>query len=102
MITAQYYIYCSPIPMLQTGIGLEALRGGHKNVAHLYRAGRELTSRILLSLPTKRGTAAAYNLVYDDYIPRSIQSLVAFLPAVPGFSCSGARNLPEVKLPLIT
>ena len=35
------------------------------------------------------------------YIPRSIQSLVAFLPAVPGFSCSGSRNPPEVKLPFI-
>ena len=26
----QYYIYCSPIPMLQNGIGFEGLRGGHK------------------------------------------------------------------------
>ena len=68
----------------------------------LYRAGRELTSCILRSLPTKCSTATASNLVYKDYIPRSIQSLVAFLPAVPGFSYSGARNPPEVKLPLIT
>ena len=30
-IGVQYYIYCSPIPVLQTGIGLKALRGGHKN-----------------------------------------------------------------------
>ena len=30
-IGVQYYIYCSPIPMLQTGIGFKALRGGHKN-----------------------------------------------------------------------
>ena len=29
-IGVQYYIYCSPIPMLQTGIGFKALRGGHK------------------------------------------------------------------------
>ena len=68
---------------------------------HLYRAGRELTSRMLRSLPTKRGTAGAYNVVYQDYIPRSIQLLVSFSPAVPGFSCSGARNLPEVKLLVI-
>ena len=69
--------------MLQTGIGFEVLRGGHKVLqvlVHLYRVERELTSHILPCLPTKRGTAAA------DYIPRSIQSLVAFLPAVPAFS----------------
>ena len=29
-IGEQYYIYCSPIPMLQIGIGFEGLRGGHK------------------------------------------------------------------------
>ena len=29
-IINQYNIYFSPIPMLQTGIGFEVLRGGHK------------------------------------------------------------------------
>ena len=29
-IGEQYYIYCSPIPILQIGIGFEGLRGGHK------------------------------------------------------------------------
>ena len=29
-VGVQYYIYCSPILMLQTGIGFKALRGGHE------------------------------------------------------------------------
>ena len=29
-IGVQYCTYCSPIPMLQTGISFKALRGGHK------------------------------------------------------------------------
>ena len=33
----QYYIYCSPISMLQTGIGFEGLGGGHKKCPALNR-----------------------------------------------------------------
>ena len=33
----EYYIYCSPIPMLQTGIGFVALRGGHKKCSTVNR-----------------------------------------------------------------
>ena len=82
----------SPILMLQTGIyrfrgptreGVTKGATGY-NTPILRRT--RLTSCILRSLPTKRSTAAAYNLVYEDYIPRSIQSLVAFLPVVPAFS----------------
>ena len=41
----QYYLYCSRIPMLQTGIGFVALRVGHKkcstvNCAYLAQAAR--------------------------------------------------------------
>ena len=44
-IPEQYYIYCSPIPMLQTGISFVALRVGRKkcstvNHAYLARAAR--------------------------------------------------------------
>ena len=46
IIGARYYIYCSPIPMLQTGIYRfrGAQRGAQKVLIHLYREGREQTS----------------------------------------------------------
>ena len=71
----------------------------------VYRAGHDLADLLHTAASThetRHGISLKLGRSEQDYIRRSIQSLVAFLPVVPGFSCSGSRNPPEVKLPLIT
>ena len=61
-IGVQYYIYCSNIHMLQTGIGFKALRGGTKMpwvLAHLHRTDRDRTSGAQQALWTRREMIAA-------------------------------------------
>ena len=102
-IPEQYYIYCRPIPMLQTGIGLVVLRVGHKKCSTVNRTYLAWAARRpLAALTAKRDITSAYFLVYVDSMHSSILSLAQFVLGVAHFSGGSSRNLLEIKLPLIT
>ena len=113
-IGVQYYIYCSPIPMLQTGVGFKALRGGTKNAlgssaptshgprSDLRRAASSV-DKTRNDCSLKRGISRLHRQIYrtaaEFFSPQFTKTSPRNSPEV-GSSLIEEKNAPTFKLPV--